>query len=1012
MSADLTERDPFDVVADSFLARCRAGELPTVADYVARHPDFADRIHELFPALVIANQWPSPSPNGHHRLGEYRIVREVGHGGMGVVYEAIQESLGRRVALKVLPWQGSANPARLERFRRESRTAAKLHHTNIVPVFGVGEHEGVHFFAMQFIDGAGLDAVLPELRRLAHLSGGGPGEGPGAAIAQALLAGHFVPPGEEAPAGAVPAAGGPYWRSVATIGVQVAEALTYAHGQGVLHRDVKPANLLLDTRGIVWVNDFGLAYLSDSQVKGEPDLTSTGDVIGTLRYLPPERFQSRGDGRSDLYSLGLTLYELLTLKPAFDETDRHRLIRQLTQEEPSRPRQINPAIPCDLETIILKAIAREPARRYPTAAAFAEDLRRFLDGRSVLARRTGPARRLGRWCRRNPLVAGLLTALAVVLAGGLATVSWKWIEAEGWREEERVARADAVEARLQAEERAREVREGLERLKAANALLERGRFYAAAHRWNDAHDAFTTGLRLRPDHVTLRVERGELFARLGLWDLAAEDFARAFAVREPDFTLRWYRHALLRLQVGDLAGYRQVRRQMGGRFRGTIDGSLAIETVRTHILTPDPGGDLTPLVEEDREMVKYQGERDWYTLYVLGAAHYRAGEFPEAVRRLRGSLAATSNCPPRALTYPVLAMAYHRLNQPAEARQALAEAGRAIDQWTRDRYQARDKHWVTHLGAEASWPIPWWDWLECRLLYREARMLIDGAPPPDDPRLGVLRARAFAGLRQHDRADAAYTAALVLLPNDRQVRMEAHRNRGYLHARRRQWAEAAEEFGRACALQPDDVYLWRFLAVTRLGAGQVDAYRRACGEMMKRFGKTEDLRTAWNVVYACTLREDAVPDKAALLRLAGFASRQWHAGAWTQGAALYRAGKYAEAARAFEASAKVFRPRAWDWAFRAMAHHRLGEGEEAKRCLAEAVRWVEEAERHKGDDLSGTRPAWIGWDERIVYPLLVREAEALLRGKEQVSTGKRPKGRGQGARPASFVRSAGPGACP
>jgi serine/threonine protein kinase/uncharacterized protein HemY len=989
MSADPTERDPFDEVAESFLAHCRSGKRPTVEEYVARHPDLADRIRELLPALLEGEQRRPGGPICFGPLGEYRIVREVGHGGMGVVYEAIQESLGRRVALKVLPWHGSANPARLERFRREARTTAKLHHTNIVPVFGVGEHEGLPYYVMQFIDGAGLDAVLHELRRLAHPPGEAPGEGPVAAIAQALLAGRFVPPGGGAPAGAVPAVGVPYWRSVATIGVQAAEALAYAHGQGVLHRDIKPANLLLDSRGTVWVNDFGLAYLSDSQTKGEPNLTSTGDVVGTLRYLPPERFRSRGDGRGDVYSLGLTLYELLTLRPAFEESNRHRLIRQITQEEPPRPRQIDPAIPCDLETIILKAIAREPAGRYPTAAAFAEDLRRFLDGRPVLARRTGPTQRLGRWCRRNPLVAGLLTALAAVLAGGLATVSWKWREAERWRGEEQAARTEAVEARREAEGRAREVREGLERLKAANALLERGRFYAGKRRWDDAHDAFTTGLRLRPDHATLRVERGELFARLGLWDLAAEDFARAFAVREPDFTLRWYRHALLRLQVGDSAGYRQVRRQMGERFRGTIDGAFVIETVRTHILTPDPGGDLPTLVEEAREMVKYQGERDWYTLYVLGAAQYRAGKFPEAVRRLRRSLAAAPNYPARALNYPVLAMAYHRLNRPAEARQALEEAARAIDQWTRERYETRGKDWVIDLGAEASWPVPWWDWLECRLLYREARLLIDGALPPDDARLGVLRARAFAGLRQHDRADAAYTAALALLPNDAQVRMEAHRNRGYLHARRRQWAEAAGEFARACALQPDDVYLWRFLAVTRLGAGQVEAYRRTCGEMMERFGKTEDLRTAWNVVYACTLREDAVADKGGLLRLAGFASRQWHAGAWTHGAALYRAGKYAEAARAFEASAKVFRPRAWDWAFRAMAHHRLGEGEEAKRCLAEAVRWVEEAERHEGDDLSGTRAAWIGWDERIVYPLLVREAEGLLRGEDQVSTGNR-----------------------
>src|SRR5262249_48050086 len=192
---------------------------------------------------------------------------------------------------------------------------------------------------------------------------------------------------------------------------QVAEALAYAHGQRILHRDIKPSNLLLDTRGNVWVADFGLAKASEGE-----DLTHTGDVVGTLRYLAPERLRGQSDPRGDVYSLGLTLYELLTLRPAFDAADRERLIQQVTAGEPPRRRQLDSRVPRDLETVVLKAIAREPGHRYATAGALAEDLQRFLDGRPILARRVSAAERFGRWCQRNPVVAGLTAAVFVLLS--------------------------------------------------------------------------------------------------------------------------------------------------------------------------------------------------------------------------------------------------------------------------------------------------------------------------------------------------------------------------------------------------------------------------------------------------------------------------------------------------------------------------------------------------------------------------------------------------------------------
>jgi serine/threonine protein kinase len=358
-------------------------------------------------------EWP-------RQLGEYRIVRVIGHGGMGVVFEAVQESLGRRVALKVLSLQSQPSPIQVQRFQREAKAAAALHHSNIVPVFGVGKDHGIHYYAMQFIQGQGLDKVLDDVRWLRHdLAEGKQTEEPltqtlSARSAQGLLSGKF--PGAATDADGsfvlnltapVLLEGGPaasqigerssiaylpiaaYYRSVATAGAQVAEALAYAHGQGILHRDIKPSNLLLDTRGTVWITDFGLAKVDDST-----DLTQQGDLIGTIRFMAPERLEGVCDVRSEVYSVGATLYEMVTLRHVFTAADQLALLEQVRSNTPLRPRRYDARVPRDLEKIILKAMARDPAERYASSAALAEDLRLFLADPPVRARRASPVEQI------------------------------------------------------------------------------------------------------------------------------------------------------------------------------------------------------------------------------------------------------------------------------------------------------------------------------------------------------------------------------------------------------------------------------------------------------------------------------------------------------------------------------------------------------------------------------------------------------------------------------------------
>jgi serine/threonine protein kinase len=440
--------DPRIVEAlDEYLAALESGHKLDRQAFLSRHADIADALAdclEVMEALHTASS-ESGQPSAPPRdalagaaglqegmpLGDYRIVQEIGRGGMGVVYEAEQLSLGRRIALKVLPFALTLDPRQLQRFKNEARAAAQLHHQHIVPVYAVGSERGVHFYAMQYIEGQSLAEVIHDLRLQETGESVVSRDPMGSASADAT--GPYVPL-EEIPAPetvrsqAVPgsdkgaiatsysANSTGFYRTVARLGIQAAEALEHAHEYGVIHRDIKPGNLMVDAHGHLWITDFGLA-----QFQTDVSLTQSGDLLGTLRYMSPE--QAGGsrltiDHRTDIYSLGATLYEMLTLHPPFEGGNRHTLLHQILNEEPRQPRAYRKSIPAELETIILKALAKSPAERYATARELADDLGRFLHDQPIRARRTTAVQRLRKWARRHPSVVWAAVVLCLLTVAG------------------------------------------------------------------------------------------------------------------------------------------------------------------------------------------------------------------------------------------------------------------------------------------------------------------------------------------------------------------------------------------------------------------------------------------------------------------------------------------------------------------------------------------------------------------------------------------------------------------
>jgi serine/threonine protein kinase len=539
---------------------------PARAEFLAQYPAIAEPLAAALDGMILLDhvaggmkRLPASRPATETfeptlPLGDFRIIRELGRGGMGIVYEAEQLSLGRRVALKVLPFAAALDAKQLARFKNEAHAAAHLHHTNIVPVFAVGCDRGVHYYAMQFIEGQTLADFIRGRRQQAQLAApddhesaprpagdasrplAGPSPGQRAASDVVLLGQdvsttlpHVQRNGKPATRGsAAPQAGGgastrvaanhstkttgrglEHFKSLARLALQAADALEYAHSMGVVHRDIKPANMLVDSRGVLWVTDFGLAHF-----RRAGELTVSGDLLGTARYMSPEQTRgerARVDHHTDIYSLGVTLYELFTLQHAFDGKGWNELMRQIAHEEPAPPRKQCPDLPVEIDIIIQKAMAKNPLDRYATAGALAEDLRRFLEDRPILARRPTLLQVASKWARRHRAV--LATAAAALILA-FAALSWFY-----WRLYQ--------ESQATLEQEGRRVKWGNTARQAVDTM-----YTEFAEKW-------------LKDHPQLQAVQREFLQR-------ARDFYAEFAQERGNEPAVRHRRALAALRVGDI----------------------------------------------------------------------------------------------------------------------------------------------------------------------------------------------------------------------------------------------------------------------------------------------------------------------------------------------------------------------------------------------------------------------------------------------------------------------------
>jgi tetratricopeptide (TPR) repeat protein len=907
------------------------GIPPEVRQALAEDVSCLRLLREMFPQPVPSGQSSAQEPPAGPRppsdapvaqLGRFELRRELGHGSYGLVYLAYDPLLRREVALKVPRVEALLTAELRARFLRESRAGAGLDHPNLVAVYEAGEAGPVCYIASAYCPGPTLAAWLKERTEPVPVP-----------LAAALVA-------------------------------TLAEAVQHAHGRGVLHRDLKPSNVLLEINGGVSapdgkqgdtvlpftpkVTDFGLAKVLGGE---QADQTGSGTIVGTPSHMAPE--QAAGKGKdvgptTDVYALGVILYQLLTGRPPFQAESVLDLLEQVRTQEPVPPSSLRSKLPRDVETVCLKCLEKEPGRRYATAAALAEDLRRWLRGEPIRARPVSAPEHLWRWCRRNPRLADLSAAVVLLLVAVAATSS-----ALAW----------------QAEANAAEVRRDMEQQQHSYRLVEEGTRHKMQWQFRKALADYAEAITLRPDNPLGWSGRASVYEQTGLWDRAADGMAKAFELFGSNEASLWAEHAQLRLYAGDTDGYRAACAAMYERFEKP-DPRTSWWIVSACTVGPN-GIDPARLVEKAEGSLWADPQSLLYRLW-LGVALYRAGSFEQALRTL-DEVTRTDNGWTMSEAWPVQAMAHQRLGQPDEARQWLDRTRGGLEETIWSVQRAPFDPWGTTRNK--------FDLLSTYLLYREAEAVVGGSPPADHPLRWVVQGRGYACLGRPEEAAACFTRAIELRPADPKLWLV----RASYFVRLGKEQEAAADYAEAFSLgPPPDQWLCYCRALLCLQVGHTDDYRRLCRDALERYHPTaEDSWLAQHLALMCLIAPDAVQDMDSPVRFAEQAVASDPGNPWfllTLAAARHRAGFSAEAILylhwallqrwpdpTFEDSGRALAS-----LLLSLAYERVGRAEEARHWLEEAMARMEQVTPR--EDTGDLGEAWHVW---AACRILHREAEAL-----------------------------------